>query len=684
VKTNFKKNPPASFTDIKKLTPQDTREEAEALRDAIEYHNYLYYVKNQPVISDAAYDRLFRRLQELEDAFPDLRSDTSPTQRVGAPPLEKLKKMRHTAPMLSLHASIDEREVRRFDEFIHRMIDTQKVTYIVEPKFDGLSVEIVYRNGIFHYGATRGDGEVGEDISENLKTIGAVPLRLQKNSIPPFLAVHGEVFMFKKGFFEINKQRVERGEEPFANPRNAAAGIVRLLDPKKVTGKPLSVVFYEIIKIEGKEFTSHWEALEQFPEWGLRTEPHSEKCTSFGEIKKYHKKLSSMRDSLEYEIDGIVIKLDDYKLRAKLGTRQRSPRWAFAWKFPPKEEITTVEDVVIQVGRTGILTPVALLQPVDVGGVTISRATLHNEEEILKKDIRIGDKVRIVRAGDVIPEVLKRIEEPDKKRTGKFSMVKKCPTCGSEVYKEGAYYFCSAGLSCPGQLVGHIVHYASRRAVDIDGLGEKTVKQLVGKGMVHTIADLYRLSIKDFLKLEGFAEKSAAKLYQAIQSAKKIRLDRFLYALGIRHVGEHVAQILARKFRSLRALQNANHEDIEKIEGIGPEIARSASYFFKQKDTIRVLEQLAEIGVEVTDMPEYKKELPLEGKTFVFTGELEKYTRDEAEKKVEEFGDKATSSVSSKTDFLIAGRNPGSKFEDARKYGIRILNEKEFEELLKK
>lgn len=684
MKTNFKKNPPASFTDIKKLTPQEAREEAEALRDAIAYHNYLYYVKNQPVISDVTYDRLFQRLQELEDAFPDLRSDTSPTQRVGAPPLEKLKKMRHTAPMLSLHASIDEGEVKRFDEFIHRTIDTQKVIYIVEPKFDGLSVEIVYKDGVFQYGATRGDGEVGEDISENLKTIGAVPLRLQKNGIPPFLAVHGEIFMFKKGFFGINKERVERGEEPFANPRNAAAGIVRLLDPKKVAGKPLSVVFYEIIKIEGKEFTSHWEALKQFPEWGLRTDPHNEKCTSFDEIKKYHQKLSSMRDNLEYEIDGIVIKLDDYKLRAKLGTRQRSPRWAFAWKFLPKEEITTVEDVVIQVGRTGILTPVALLQPVDVGGVTISRATLHNEEEVLKKDIRTGDKVRVVRAGDVIPEVLKRIEEPDKKRTEKFSMVKKCPTCGSEVYKEGAYYFCSAGLSCPGQLVGHIVHYASRRAVDIDGLGEKTVKQLVKKEMVHTIADLYRLSTKDFLKLEGFAEKSATKLYQAIQSTKRIRLDRFLYALGIRHIGEHVAQILARKYRNLHALQNASHEDIDKIEGIGPEIARSASYFFKQKDTIRVLEQLAEMGVKVTDMPEYKKELPLEGKTFVFTGELEKYTRDEAEKKVEEFGGKATSSVSSKTDFLVAGRNPGSKFEDARSYGIKILNEKEFEELLKK
>ncbi len=684
MKVNYKRRPGTNFKDVKKLSKEEARKEVESLREAIEYHNYLYYVKNQPGISDAAYDKLFYRLQELEHAFPGLQSDTSPTRRVGATPLEKLNKITHTAPMFSLNASYDEEEVKRFDEFIHRSTGEQKIIYVLEPKFDGLSVEIVYRNGIFQYGATRGDGETGEDISGNLKTIGAVPLRLRKRDIPPFISVHGEVFMFKKGFMQINKERIERGEEPFANPRNAAAGIIRQLEPKKVAGKPLSIVFYEIIKVEGGKLTSHWEVLKQFPLWGLRTDPHNEKCSSFKEIKEYHQRLSEMRDDLEYEIDGIVIKLDDYKQRAKLGTRQRSPRWAFAWKFQPKEEVTTIEDIVIQVGRTGILTPVALLQPVDVGGVTVSRATLHNEEEVLRKDIRTGDRVRVVRAGDVIPEVLERIGQPEKRRGGKFSMPEKCPVCSSEVHKEGAYYFCSSELSCPAQLIGRIVHYASREAVNIEGLGERTVRQLVEKKMVANVAGLYLLSIENFLTLEGFAEKSARKLYQAIQSAKRIRLDRFIYALGIRHVGQHIACVLAQHYKSFNALQKSSQAELERIPEIGPEIARSISQFFHQEDNIRVFEQLFKTGVEVINMPSYKEELPLKGKTFVFTGELERYTRSEAEEKVMLLGGRAASGVSKKTDFLIAGKDPGSKLEDARKYEIKILSEREFEGLLKK
>lgn len=684
MKINLKKRPRIDFKNVKKLSIEEARNEVKSLRQAIEYHNYLYYVKNQPEISDTVYDKLFHRLQELEQAFPDLQSDTSPTRRIGAPPLEKLNKIRHTAPMLSLHASYDEEEVKRFDEFIHRSTGEQKIIYVLEPKFDGLSVEIVYRDGIFQYGATRGDGETGEDISENLKTIGAVPLQLQKKDTPSFISVHGEVFMFKKGFLQINKERIERGEESFANPRNAAAGIVRQLEPKKVAGKPLSIVFYEIIQIEEKKFTSHWEVLKQFPQWGLRTDPHNEKCLSFNEMREYHQRLLEMREDLEYEIDGIVIKLDDYKQRAKLGTRQRSPRWAFAWKFPPKEEITTVEDIVIQVGRTGILTPVALLQPVDVGGVTVSRATLHNEEEVLRKDIRTGDKVKIVRAGDVIPEVLKRVGQPEKRRGEKFSMPEKCPVCRSEVHKEDAYYFCSSELSCPAQLIGRIVHYASREAVNIEGLGERTVRQLVEKKMVTNVADLYRLSTEDFLSLEGFAEKSARKLYQAIQSSKRIRLDRFLYTLGIRHLGQHIAYVLAQRYKSFNALRKANQAELERIPEIGPEIARSISQFFHQENNIRVLEQLVEAGVEIVNLPSYKKELPLKGKTFVFTGELEGYTRNEAEEKVMLLGGRAASNVSKKTDFLVAGKDPGSKLEDAGKYKIKIISEREFERLLKK
>ncbi|MBM3285645.1 MAG: NAD-dependent DNA ligase LigA, partial [Candidatus Aminicenantes bacterium] len=390
---DFKKNPRTDFKDIKKMTLEEARREVEALREGIEYHNYLYYVKNQPAISDAVFDRLFRRLQEIEEAFPGLQSETSPTRKVGAPPLDRLKKVRHVAPMLSLNSVLKEEEAEDFDRFIRRNTGSENVAYVLEPKFDGFSVEVVYRNGVFERGATRGDGETGEDISENLKTIRALLLRLQQadgEKMPSFLAVRGEVIMSRKAFQKLNKERIERGETPFANPRNAAAGIMRQLDSKKVADKPLDIFFYDILRVEGREFSSHWEELQRFPEWGLRTEAHNVRCSTLKEIKDYRAKLAAQREELDYEIDGIVIKLDDLKLREMLGTRERSPRWALAWKFPPKKEITTLEEIVVQVGRTGMLTPVALLQPVDVGGVTVSRATLHNEDEVRKKDVRPG------------------------------------------------------------------------------------------------------------------------------------------------------------------------------------------------------------------------------------------------------------------------------------------------------
>jgi len=683
---DFKKNPKTKFKNIHDMRKGEARKEIEALREGIAYHNYLYYIKNQPRISDAVYDQLFHRLRTLEDAFPEFQSDSSPTRKVGAEPLDALKKVRHTKTMLSLNASLDTDRIREFVSFIRRTVKQKEMEFILEPKFDGLSVEIVYKKGVFQYGATRGDGEEGEDVSENIKTIGPVMLQLLKqgkNEIPSFLAVRAEVFMRKDDFQRLNKDRIEKGEEPFTNPRNAAAGIMRQLDSRKVADKPLDIIFYEILRIGGYEFSSHWEELRILPEWGLKTDTHNEKCSSFEEMKKYHHKLDLKRDELDYEIDGIVIKIDDLKLRQELGARQRSPRWAMAWKFSPKKEITKLEEIVVQVGRTGILTPVALLQPVDVGGVTVSRATLHNEEEVHKKDLRPGDMVRVVRAGDVIPEVMARIKKRGRKRKAKFSMPKRCPVCDTDVFKEGAYTICPAGLSCPAQLKGHILHYASREAMNIEGMGQKTVERLIEKEFVKDIADLYSISEGHLLRIEGFARRSAQKLHQAIQDAKKATLSRFLYALGIRHVGRHVARVLAARFRSLDGLMKATEAELRDTREVGAEIALSAICFFSQAENREVIRRLQDAGVEVEDKPVDRGAMPLQGKTFVFTGELENCTREEAKEVVGARGGRATSSVSGETDFVVAGERPGSKLDQANRRGIRVLNEAEFQKMLK-
>jgi len=680
----FKKNPSTTFKDLKKLTKKKAREEIGALREGIEYHDYLYYVKNQPEISDAVYDKLFDRLQKLEEAFPELESDTSPTVRVGAEPVDELKKVEHAGMMLSLNSTQEEKNVKKFYGFIRRNTDKKSIEYVLEPKFDGLSVEVVYEEGTFRYGATRGNGEVGEDISENLKTIRTLPMHLQKSKhVPDFLSVRGEVFMDKKGFQRLNKKRIENGLEPFANPRNAAAGIIRQLNPKNVAGRPLDLFFYEVLKSEKSELTSHWNVLNQFDKWGLKTNPNRQKVSSFEDIKMYHQNLSDQRDDLNYEFDGIVIKVDNYEQRAKLGVRQRSPRWAYAWKFSPKEEVTILEEIVVQVGRKGMLTPVALLQPVDVGGVTVSRATLHNEYEAKKKDVRPGDKIRIARAGDVIPEVVERVEEPGKKRQKPFSMPKECPACGAKVYKEGAYTICPAGLSCRPQVIGRIIHYGARDALDIEGLGEKTATDMVRKGLVKDIGDLYKLTVYDLLKLEGFARKSATQLHKAIQSAKNPHFERFLYALGIRFVGRRIARVLAEEYRRLDDLRRATKDDLVDTKEIGPEIARSVTQFFAEGTNRDVLRRLEEAGVRVKEMPGKEKALPYKEKTFVFTGKLKNHTRDEAQKLVEDLGGRATSSVSGETDYVVAGRDPGRKLEEAKKLSVRILDEKEFEKIVK-
>ncbi len=685
---DFKHKPKTNFKDIDKLSTEEAKKQINNLREGIEYHDYLYYVKNQPEISDVAYDKLFKHLQKLEEAFPEFQSDISPTRKIGAPPVNNLKKVEHTQTMLSLNSALEGKEVRNFCDFIFRTAGRKTITYVVEPKFDGLSVEIVYENGSFKYGATRGDGLIGEDISENIKTIGAVPLSLRQEEgleIPGFLAVRGEIFIPKDVFHEINKSRIERGDNPFANPRNAAAGTMRQLDSKKVVDKSLDIFFYEILKMQGeRKFASHWEVIQQLPKWGLKTNKNNHRCNAFREVEDYREKLSQKRDDLQYEIDGIVIKVDDYVLRKKLGARQRSPRWALAWKFQPKKEVTTLEDIVVQVGRTGMLTPVALLHPVDVNGVTVSRATLHNEAEVHAKDVRSGDKVRIARAGDVIPEVVERIKEPGKKRSCKFSMPDECPVCESNIFKEGAYYFCSAGLTCPAQLVRHIMHYASREAMNIKGLGEKIIKKLVDKNMIGDIADLYHLSVDDFKQLEGFAQKSAENLHNTIQKAKGPRIDRFLYALGIRHVGQHVARVLAQQFHSLENLQEADEEALREIPEIGTEIARSLHHFFQQEPNQKAIKRLQEAGVKPEPIKARKKAFPLKGKKLVFTGSLRDFTRDEAKKTVQNLGGRATSSVSGETNYLVAGEDPGSKLDDAKKHNVKVLNEKEFKTLLNK
>lgn len=681
-KNPYKNNPSTEFTDIDELDKSQAKKQIEKLRDAIEYHNYLYYIKNKPVIADETFDKLFRRLQDLEEHFPEFESPNSPTRRVGAAPVDELKKVEHTSPMLSLDSALEEEKLENWDDFVKRNTGRKKIDYVVEPKLDGLSVEVVYENGAFQYGSTRGDGQVGEDISENLRTIKTLPLQLRGNhDVPSFLAVRGEVLMSRQGFQKLNKFRIEHGKDPFANPRNAAAGIVRQLDSKNVADKPLEIFFYDILTSEGNGFSSHWNVLETFPEWGLKTNPYNKKASDFKEIEKYHDELAENRDNLDYEIDGIVIKVDDYGLRQQLGTRQRNPRWAMAWKFQPKKQVTDLVDIVVQVGRTGMLTPVALLDPVNVGGVTVSRATLHNEDEVRKKDVRPGDKVRIVRAGDVIPEVVERVNEGKEKRAREFRMPKKCPVCGTKIVREGAYYFCPAGLSCEAQLIGRIIHYVSRDAMDIRNLGDKIVRQLVERGMVKDLADLYHLSVDDILQLEGFAQKSAKQLHDAIQGAKNPRLDTFLYALGIRHVGEHIARVLAREFGDLKSIRTAGYDDLIAIQEIGPEIAQTVSEFFQTKENQKIIDRLLKAGVEVQELKSQKKKT-LDGRTFVFTGELDEFSRSEAKEIVESLGGRSTSSVSGNTDYVVAGENPGSKLDAARENDVQVIDENAFKKLI--
>jgi len=653
------------------------------LRDEISRHDHLYYVLDRPEIPDAEYDRLLAELVNLEAENPDLVTPDSPTQRVGAPPRDDLPSCRHVAPMLSLDSTTDIEAAREFDKRMKKGLGSEDVTYTIEPKFDGLSVELIYEDGVLARGATRGDGRVGEDVTPNIRTIRTVPLKLRGAAPPRMVAIRGEAIMPLEEFRALNRWMTERELPAFANPRNAAAGSIRQLDSRITAQRPLSFFAYEIMAIEGAEPPdAHKHELTALSDWGFRIDPHWKACRTIEEAISFHASLAAKRDDLPFEIDGVVIQIDSKVDREILGLRTRSPRWAIALKFEPRKEVTIVEDIVVQVGRTGKLTPVALLRPVDVGGVTVSRATLHNAGEVAKKDIRVGDTVRIERAGDVIPAVVERIPQKGEKRKRPFAMPAACPVCASPVAEEGAYHFCTGGLSCPMQLKRGIEHFASKGALDIDGLGKKTVAAMVDRELVSSVADIYRLDDAALLALEGFAELSAANLLGAIEKSKKVALDRFLYALGIRNVGEHVAALLAEHYGTIDAVLEATEDDLMTIHEVGPEVAKCVSGFFADKKTKALVAELRSLGIEIAQLRGTKGARPLEGKTFVFTGTLEGFSREDAERLVQSLGGRASSSVSKKTDYVVAGAEAGSKLATAQKLSVKVISEKEFKKLV--
>lgn len=668
------------------MSTPDIQSRLIALRDEIRRHDYLYYVKDKPEISDRAYDRLFRELVELEQARPDLITADSPTQRVGGAPLSELAKVRHEQPMLSLDSILDREEVLGFDQRMKRELHVAVVGYTAEPKFDGLSVELVYDGGVFVRGATRGDGTIGEEVTVNLRTIRSLPLQLVPQSgFPEHLVVRGEVYMRLDDFQALNRRMTERGEEAFANPRNAAAGSLRQLDSTITVARPLVVTCYEIMTMSGTALSTHWEELEALATWGLPIPILRRQCPSIDEVIAYHHEAEAIRDQLSYEIDGVVVKVDERRWQKQLGFKSRSPRWAMAYKFTPRKEITIVEDIAVSVGRTGTLTPLALLRPVEVGGVTISRATLHNADEVARKDIRVGDTVKVERAGDVIPAIAERVIMPGEQRADPFRMPDHCPICHSTVAREGAYYYCTGQTVCGAQIKGAIEHFASKGALGIDGLGKKTVAQLVDQGLVRSLADLYRLSKPPLLALEGFADRSAGLLLDAIERSKTVSLDRFLMGLGIRHVGQHIAKVLAREFGMLAEIMSADDMRFQQVSEIGPEISASLVSYFSEPQNRAVIQDLLNCGFQIAEgKKEQRPDASLAGKTFVFTGGLDAFTRDEAKRLVEERGAQVSSSVSKKTSYVVAGQEPGSKLDQARKLGITVLTEQDFDDLIQK
>ncbi|MGD9226144.1 MAG: NAD-dependent DNA ligase LigA [Desulfobacterales bacterium] len=666
------------------LNPQIVQKVA-ALREALHRHNYRYYVLDDPEVSDAEYDRMMQELKQLEENYPQLTSPDSPTTRVGAAPLEKFDTVAHTIPMLSLDNGFNDEDILEFDGRVKRNLDIQSdILYTAEPKMDGVAVELIYDNGKLVTASTRGDGLTGEVITTNIKTIKAVPLVMQTDrppDLPSRLEIRGEVFIGLEAFKKLNKERLAQELPPFANPRNAAAGSLRQLDSKITATRPLEIFFYGIGIVEDIAFQSHWSLLKSLKNWGFRINPFIRPTIAIKEVLDYYHDLSEKRHQLPYDIDGVVVKVDDISLQQRLGATSRSPRWAIAYKFKAVQETTTLEAIEVQVGRTGVLTPVAQLKPVNVGGVRVSRATLHNEDEIEKKDIRIGDKVLVQRAGDVIPEIVKVIASKRDGSEMQFEMPETCPVCGSTVFRmEGEAATRCINSSCSAQVKERIKHFASKKAFDIDGFGTKLVDQLVDKKQLSSFADIFKLDENTLSELERMGAKSAANLKNAIEQSKSISLARFLFALGIRHAGEHVSNLLAGHFPDLHSLMDCPREELEAIEGIGPIVAESIDNFFKQEKNRRVIQQILDSGIKFkTAFP--PKTGKLQGSVFVLTGSLKNLTRSQAKELIEAAGGKVSGSVSGNTDYLVVGESPGSKLTKAKELGVAVIDEARFKGL---
>ncbi|MDK2902613.1 MAG: ligase [Clostridiales bacterium] len=658
---------------------EDVIQRVNELRRIIEHHNYMYYVLDSPEISDAEYDALMRELEQLESEYPELITPDSPTQRVGGQVSGQFQPVVHSVPLLSLNDVFSESEIRDFDRRVRAALN-EDVQYVLEVKIDGLSVALTYQDGLFIRGATRGDGFVGEDVTANLRTIRSIPLRLK---MPINVEVRGEVFMPKKYFYELNEQREKDGLPLFANPRNAAAGSVRQLDPVITARRHLDIFVFNLQRIEGYTFETHVESLMFLKEQGFKIMPYLIPCDTIDEAIEQCRLWEGKRYELPYEIDGLVIKVNSLRQREILGNTSKTPRWAVAYKFPAERKESIIRDIIVQVGRTGVLTPTAVLEPVRLAGTTVSRATLHNEDYIKEKDIRIGDHVLVQKAGDIIPEVVSVIKE---KRTGNerpFEMPDKCPICGSDAVRiDGEAARRCTGVSCPAQVERGLIHFASRDAMDIEGLGPAVVRQLLDKKLIRDEADIYYLKYEDLVKLERMGHKSAQNLINAIEASKDKGLARLLYALGIPLVGTRAASILAERFGDIYELMKADQAQLTAIPEIGPKIAESVVTFFKQEQTKDLIKRLETAGVRLTADKKQKANAPLAGLTFVLTGTLSKYTREQATEIIEDLGGKVTGSVSKKTDYVIAGDNPGSKLDKARQLGIKVIDQKEFEQLI--
>ena len=669
-----------------KAAPAAVKKEIENLREKLRHHEYLYYVLDEPEISDAAYDRMMNRLRELEAAHPELVTPDSPTVRVGGAPREGFSTVRHARPMLSLDNAFSYDALREWDRRVREGSGQEKIEYIAEHKFDGLSISLQYEDGVLARGVTRGDGTTGEDVTPNVKTIRSIPLRvdaaaLKKIKLRADFEVRGEVMMTRKAFEALNRQQEQIGGKIFVNPRNSAAGAVRVLDPAVTAARRLDFFAYYLL-VDGKvPFAKHSESLQALKQLRFRASDDWKLCQGIEAVIAYCEEWDAKREKLPYEIDGVVIKVNSTAIQNELGYTAKAPRWAIAYKYPARQETSVVNDIIVQVGRTGTLTPVAVLEPVQVGGVTVSRSTLHNMDEIERLGLQIGDTVLIERAGEVIPHVLKVVKEGKNRKP--FRMPKHCPECGSAIHHvEGEVAYRCVNAACPAKRKESLLHFAGRHAMNIDGLGEKIVDQLVDKGLVKDVADLYSLKLEDLAALERMAEKSAQNLLDEIEASKKNSLARLIYALGIQFVGERTAQLLAEHFSSLEELAAAKEEQLLEVPEVGPKVAASIAEFFSEPANLKLIKKLNKAGVHPTAEKRKVKSDKFAGKSFVFTGGLANRSREEAGEIVQQHGGKVSGSVSKKTDYVVVGTDPGSKYDKAQELGVTILTEAEFEKLV--